>query len=102
MRACCDPCATPASCAAASQQIREVNFAEQRTGRIYLMIATGSPVWADHAALETAMANPETRAGLIAVVPLLLERALPGGETPRYLAEQSATSGLVTLGAWGP
>jgi len=33
---------------------------------------------------------------------LRLMRTLPEGDTPRYLAGQSSTAALVTLGAWGP
>jgi hypothetical protein len=80
----------------------QVSFAEHATGRIYLVIAAGAPVWADRAALESAVADPETRAGLLAVMPSLLDRPLPGDEGPRYLADRAATAGLGTLGAWGP
>ena len=80
----------------------EVNFADRATGRIYLTIASGVPAWSDRAALEAAVADPETRAGLLAVAPSLLERSVPGGEEPRYLGERAGSAGLVTLGAWGP
>ena len=78
----------------------EVWFAEQATGRVYLEMAAAQPVFADREALATAVANPETRAALEAVVPSALDRTLPCGG-PRYLREQSAAAGLVTLGAWG-
>ena len=80
----------------------EVSFADHTTGRIYLMIAAGVPVWADRAAFEAAITEGETRAGLMAALPSLFGRTLPEGDTPRYLAGQSSTAALVTLGAWGP
>ena len=85
-----------------AEHFAEVSFADHATGRVYLMIASSAVVWADREALQTAVANPETRAGLLAVVPSLLDRSLPQIGAPRYLAEQSSTAGLVTLGAWGP
>jgi hypothetical protein len=84
-----------------AEHFPEVSFADHATGRLYLTIAAGAPVWADRAALETAVADPETRAGLLVVVPSLLDRALPESGAARYLAEQAGTAGLVTLGAWG-
>jgi len=78
-----------------------VSFADQATGRIYLEIAEGVPVSAHREALESALADPETRAALIAIVPSALDRALPPVAAPRYLGERSAAEGLVTLGAWG-
>ena len=80
----------------------EAAFADQATGRVYLSIGSGVPVWADRAALESAIADGETRAGLLAVLPALLDRPLPGDGVPRHLGAQASTSSLVTLGAWGP
>jgi len=84
------------------EHFAQVSFAEHATGRVYLTTAAGAPVWADRAALETAVADPETRAGLLAVMPSLLDRPLPGDGAPRYLSDGKGTAGLVTLGAWGP
>jgi hypothetical protein len=80
----------------------QVSFAERATGRIYLVIAAGAPVWADRAALETAVEDPDTRAALLAVMPALFDRPLPGDDGPRYLADRAGSAGLGTLGAWGP
>jgi hypothetical protein len=79
----------------------EVSFADHATGRIYLMVASGVPVWADRGALDAALADSETRAGLAAVLPSLFDRSLPEDDAPRYLGSQSSTAALVTLGAWG-
>jgi hypothetical protein len=84
------------------EHFTEVSFADHATGRICLMMSAGVPVWADRAALDVALADPETRAAILAVVPSLLDRSLPATDAPRYLAGQASTAELVTLGAWGP
>ena len=45
----------------------EVNFADQRTGRICLSLRAGEPIWADRAALEHAFLDADTRAALEAI-----------------------------------
>jgi hypothetical protein len=55
------------------ERFREVNFAEQATGRIYLRIEAGKPVATDRPALERAAADADTRAGVRAVAPAALE-----------------------------
>jgi hypothetical protein len=79
-----------------------VNFADQGSGRIYLHVAKGAPVWADREALDAALADPETRAGITAAVPGLLARDLPAPAAPAYLRALDAAERLNTLGAWGP
>jgi hypothetical protein len=80
----------------------KINFAEQATGRVYLSVAGGSPVWADRQALEAALSNPDTRAALLATVPVMLERALPAADRPMDLTEIVDTEQFHTLGRWGP
>ncbi len=94
---------------------RRVNFAAQASGRIYVRIESGVPVWIDPEALRAAIADEDTRAGLAAV-----SRAAVSGEgrcssvAPQYLRpyDSSATGAdgsagaaeqrvLPTLGAWG-
>jgi hypothetical protein len=80
---------------------RIVNFADQASGRIYLQIESGIPVAVDAGALQDAIRDPDTLAGVRAVAP----RALAGGvaaiETPRDLREAGNESLRRTLGAWG-
>jgi len=87
---------------------RRVNFAAQTSGRIYATIESGVPVWIDPEALQAAIADEDTRAGLAAVS----RGALAGeggwsGDTggPQYLRpyDSSAPRADVfpTLGAWG-
>ncbi|HVO87680.1 MAG TPA: hypothetical protein VMV45_03995, partial [Casimicrobiaceae bacterium] len=42
----------------------EVNFADQRSGRIYLRLERGRPVWVDGEALAQAAQEADTRAGV--------------------------------------
>ena len=69
------------------ERFRDINFADQATGRIYLRMVSGRPSWADREALEQAISNMDTRAGIAAVAPDLLERPVPAPERPTYLHE---------------
>jgi hypothetical protein len=79
----------------------EINFADQATGRVYLQLKSGVPLWADRDALSQAAADPDTRAGLLAVVPDLFERALDSLPAPEYLNAVSGAGHGHTLGRWG-
>jgi hypothetical protein len=96
---------------------RRVNFAAQASGRIYVRIESGVPVWVDPEALQAAIADQDTRAGLAAVSRAAIAGDGGwGGSTggPQYLRpydSSSPTPGgpigaadlrvLPTLGAWG-
>jgi hypothetical protein len=79
----------------------EINFADQETGRLYLRIASGRPVWADQEALEQAASDPDTRAGLLATAPAILDRVVPGPDRPKYLRDIGGPDHAHTLGRWG-
>ncbi len=79
-------------------RFREVSFADQSTGGIYLRVVRGVPVWIDRDALRQALADPDTRAGLAAAVPAALEAPASGGEAPRTIA---ADERVHTVGDWG-
>lgn len=82
-------------------RFREINFADRDTGRIYLRIASGRPVWADHEALEQAASNPDTHAGLLAMASSVFDRAIPGPDRPKYLSDVAGSDHAHTLGRWG-
>jgi len=85
-----------------ARRLPRLNFADQATGRIYLCIAAGVPLWADADALHAAMANPETRAGVLAVAPDVAKgRPIPRPPTTVYLAEHLGIERIHTLGRWG-
>ena len=82
-------------------RFRGVNFADQDTGRIYLRVESGKPVWADDQALAQALSDPDTRAGLGNAIPGL-DGTLPGGPNrPRHVTEAMGDRQLHTLGRWG-
>ena len=83
------------------ERFREINFADQNTGRIYLRIASGRPVWADQEALAQAASNPDTRAGLLATASAVFDRAIPGPDQPTYLSDAAGAEHGHTLGRWG-
>jgi hypothetical protein len=78
------------------QRLSAVNFAERATGLIYARTESGRLAWADPGALERASADPETRAGILAVAPDALGRA---GATRSGEMLQAAR--FHTLGQWG-
>jgi hypothetical protein len=80
-------------------RFREVNFADQATGRVYLSLLTGAPIWCDRDAL--ALASAETRAGIHAAAPAALERDVPSTGRPRHLSERIGGERFNTVGAWG-
>jgi hypothetical protein len=79
-------------------RLAALNFADAATGRVYLRIERGVPVWADATALAAALADADTRAALDATVPGALDPALPSPPQPTYLA---ATERTHTVGRWG-
>ncbi len=86
--------------AACLSRLPVVNFADRASGRIWLRCEGGRPLWADAAGLAQALQDPETRAGIAAVVP----QALQPGVLPAAPAKQtglSADDRIHTLGQWG-
>lgn len=81
-------------------EFRRMNFAVQSTGRLFLRIEAGLPVWMDPAALREAIADRDTLAGINAVAPGALGGGVADADSPQYLFGQA--QGLApTLGSWG-
>jgi len=85
---------------ACAGHFRRVNFADQASGRVYLRIESGQPVWADPDVMHRAAEHPDTRAGLLAIAPGALDRALPAPELPVVL-NGGGRERTHTLGSWG-
>jgi hypothetical protein len=82
------------------ERFRDVNFADQATGRAYLSIVSGRAVWADRELLERAILSADIRAALFAIAPTAFD--LPSVDArPRYLQESVASEQIPTLGRWG-
>jgi hypothetical protein len=82
-------------------QFRETNFALQRSGRIYVRLVEGKPVWVDREILARASADPDTRAGLSAVAPSIFDAVLPKPDQPTHLRDLIGVGRIHTLGRWG-
>jgi hypothetical protein len=80
---------------------REVNFADQATGRIYLRIESGMPVWRDGALIRSAIKDPDTLSGVRAIAPSALCGEVPEAGGPQYLRGQDGADTAPTLGQWG-
>jgi hypothetical protein len=80
---------------------RQVNFADQATGRIYLRIESGAPVWRDADLLQSAMSDPDTSSGLNAVAPGALGGGVAQVRQPEYLHGEGGAGFAPTLGSWG-
>ncbi len=85
-----------------AHRLPTLNFADQATGRIYLRLVGGEPVWADADALHAAMSDPATRTGLNAVAPNFDAAKLPAPDAPVFLAAHLGSERVHTLGRWGP
>jgi hypothetical protein len=82
------------------EHFREVNFAEQATGRVYLRIVSGAAVSADRGLLQALVADADTLAGVRTVAPGALEAGLPQPHQAEYLHRPGAPR-APTLGQWG-
>ncbi len=82
-------------------KFREINFADQATGCIYLHLSAGVADWIDAPSLERAASDPDVHAGLLAVAPNLFERSIRAIDAPCYLPAPGAPDAIPTLGAWG-
>ena len=82
-------------------EFRTLNFVEQPTGRIYLRIEAGAPVWKDAEPLQQALADPDTRAGVAAVAADDRIAQTAQASSPRYLSSSEGGLQAATLGRWG-
>jgi len=82
-----------------AERFREINFADQPTGRLFLRMASGKPVWLDRPALAQAAGASDVCAGVLAVAPEVFDWTESTESQPRYLHE-SAADGTLTLGRW--
>jgi len=89
------------------EAFRVVNFAERASGRIYLTIEGGNPVFKDPVPFLAAVLDSDTLAGVRAVAPRALGGDVAPADRPRYLdryrggAAQDGSGGVPTLGVWG-
>ncbi|MGQ0523329.1 MAG: hypothetical protein ACT4P8_06685 [Betaproteobacteria bacterium] len=95
------PANNAAFLAQCARMLPAINFAERGSGRIYARLEQGRLAWSDPDRISAALADAETRAGLLAVAPDLLGRVTAGGA--RQAAPRAIAAGQYhTLGRWGP
>ena len=83
------------------QAFREVNFASQATGRIYVRIRSGVPVLVDREALQKASEDPGTHAALRVIAPGVFDGEGRAVDRPQYLQGSDSSVAGPTLGEWG-
>jgi hypothetical protein len=79
------------------RRIPAINFVERDTGRVYARIESGQMTWADAAAFEKALDDPDARAGLLAVAP----SSIRGARNERNAPPNLVPDRVHTLGRWG-
>jgi hypothetical protein len=57
-------------------------------------------VWVDAEAMASAVADPHTRAGVMAVAPGLLDRNPVLAQAPRHVVDLLPSERICTLGSW--
>jgi len=77
-----------------------INFAFQKSGRIYARLEGGKLAWCDPAEASRAMQDPETRAGLLAVAPRIAQ-AITAAEPATVETRMVRRDHFHTLGQWG-
>jgi hypothetical protein len=83
------------------ESFRQVNFADQSTGRIYLRIEAGTPVWKDRPLLQAAIEDPDTLWGVRAVAPGALHGEVTDAAVSHHVFDDGGRP-APTLGQWGP
>jgi hypothetical protein len=82
-------------------RFRQVNFADQASGRIYLRVDEGKATSADHDGLALASADRDTREALAHTLPGVFDAALPDIGAPAFLDDIAGDEAISTLGEWG-
>jgi hypothetical protein len=84
-----------------AQGFRCLKFGDQASGRIYLSMESGMPVWVDSDPLRAALRDPDTLAAVRAVAPRALCGAVAAIDRPQYLRGLDGVEAAPTLGQWG-
>jgi hypothetical protein len=84
------------------ETFRQIYFADQPSGRIYLSAASGKPLAVDRDALARAVADADTLEGLRSVMPDAFLDAVPAISAPMYLRDALGEGkSPETIGQWG-
>jgi hypothetical protein len=83
------------------ETFREVNFAQQATGRLYLRIESGVVRLVDREALKEAVSDPAVHSALRLVAPAAFAAGTREILAPQYVSAAHGTAADTTLGQWG-
>jgi hypothetical protein len=83
------------------EEFREVIFADQSSGRVYLRLLRGAPADFDREALEIAAKDPTVRSSLEAIAPHVLDQKVSSDRFLQYLNEPPNSESFLTVGQWG-
>lgn len=79
---------------------REVIFAHQHTGRVYLQVVSGGPTLVDREALQEALADSCTGECLRSVAPAALDGSVAACERAQYVQTPETLRAFPTIGQW--
>ena len=82
-------------------EFREVIFADQASGRIYLRIRCGAKVLVDREALQKALLDPDIQASLRIVAPGAFAGSVAVTDRSQHLEETRQGALRSTIGQWG-
>ena len=82
------------------ERFREVIFAHQESGRVYLRVVSGVPTLVDREALEAALADPCVGECLRGVAPAVLGGSVASSEHPQYVQAPETLRAFPTIGQW--
>ena len=80
---------------------REVIFAEQVSGRVYLRMVGGRPTLVDRELLARMLDNSDVRVSFDAIAPGILNAGSPESPRAQYLRDLKSSAHLPTIGSWG-
>lgn len=80
---------------------REVIFAEQASGRIYLRMLAGRPTLMDRELFDRMVRDPDVRVSFEALVPDALNGTVDTCQEAQYLGNSPSRASSPTIGAWG-
>jgi hypothetical protein len=82
------------------ERFRDINFAEQASGRLYLKVESGCVIWTDPELLARALEGADAAAALASFVMRGEQRNITT-ETQLFLQSLPASAQVPTLGRWG-
>ena len=80
---------------------REVIFADQTRGQIYMRMVRGRPAMVDRELLRRMLQSPDVRVSFEAIAPGAMNGSVAAYEKPHYLRELRSPADSPTIGAWG-